>query len=118
MARVPHKLIVFFSASSSRDLAEIWEWNANTRGERHADAYINFLRGQTRNLARLDAPGRAIPSNPTLRYHTLKRRAGGYGHVVIFWIQGDILLLLRYFHTSQDWENKLGGNPASEETNT
>ena len=27
MARVPRKLTVDFSADSSRDLAEIWEWN-------------------------------------------------------------------------------------------
>jgi hypothetical protein len=60
MARVPRKRIVFFSAVSGRDLAEIWEWNANARGERHANSYINFLRAETRKLSRLDSPGRVI----------------------------------------------------------
>lgn len=118
MARVPRKLIVSFSTASSRDLAEIWEWNANSRGERHANGYVNFLRAETRKLARFDSPGRVIPANPTLRYHTIKRRSSGYGHVVIFWIEEDILHVVRYFHTSQDWESKLGGNTESEETTT
>ena len=118
MARVPRKLIVFFSASSICDLAEIWEWNANARGERHADSYVNFLRAETRKLARFDSPGRVIPANPTLRYHTIKRRSGGFGHVIIFWIEGDIFHVFRYFHTSQDWENKLGDHPDSGERET
>lgn len=80
MARVPRKLTVVFSADSSRDLAEIWEWNANTRGERHANSYVNFLRVETRKLARLDSPGRVIPSNPTLRYHTIKKPMLGVSH--------------------------------------
>lgn len=109
MAGIPRKLTVHFSADSGRDLAEIWEWNAKTRGEHQADSYVKFLRAETKKLARFENPGRVIPSNPTLRYHTIKRRAGGYGHVVIFWIEADILHVFRYFHTSQDWENKLDG---------
>lgn len=115
MARVPRKLTVQFSAVSGYDLAEIWEWNAKTHGERHADSYITFLRTETRKLAQLNSPGRVVPSNPSLRYHTIKRRAGGYGHVVIFWIEGDLLHVFRYFHTSQDWEKKVEGQPESDD---
>lgn len=67
MARVPRKLIVFFSADSIHDLAEIWEWNASTHGERHANNFVNFLRTETRKLARFDSPRRVIPANTTLR---------------------------------------------------
>lgn len=115
MARVPRKLTVQFSADSGRDLAEIWEWNVKTRSERQADDYVRFLRSETRKLGRSASPGRVIPSNSTLRYHTIKRRAGGYGHVVIFWIENDILHVFRYFHTSQDWERKIEGLPDSED---
>ena len=107
MARVQRKLTVHFTAYSLRDLDEIWDWNAKTRGERPADSYLNFLRAETRKLTQSVDPGRAVPSNPTLRYHSIKRRSGGYGHVVIFWIEDGILHVFRYFHTSQDWENTL-----------
>lgn len=114
MARVPRGLTVKFSADSGRDLAEIWDWNATTRGERHAESYVHFLRAETRKLARFENPGQVIPSNPSLRYHTIKRRARGYGHVVIFWIEAETFHVFRYFHTSQDWENKLEESPIPE----
>lgn len=107
MAQVPNKLIVIFSGSSIRELAKIWEWNANSHGERHASTYVNFLRVETRKLARSESAGRVVAANPTLRYHTIKCRSGAYGHVMIFQIDGDILYILHYFHTSQDWENSL-----------
>jgi len=111
MARGPHKLTVQYTANSRRDLQEIWDWNAKVRGDRHAVGYIEFLRAETRKLASSANPGRLIESNPTLRYFTIKRRARGYGHIVVFWIDDEILHVLRYFHTSQDWERKLGGEP-------
>jgi hypothetical protein len=63
---------------------------------------------ETRKIAGSANPGRVIESNPTLRYHTIQRRAGGYGHVVVFWIDGETLHVFRYFLTSQDWESLLG----------
>lgn len=105
MARVPPELTVVFSASSVRDLEQIWEWNASTRGEWHANKYIHFLRHETGRLAERESPGREVPTNSSLRYHTLKLRPKGHGHVIIFFIEGKFLHVLRYFHTSQDWEN-------------
>ena len=115
MARVPRKLILLFTAQSIRDLAEIWDWNAITHGEIRAKAYVNFLRSETRKLTRFDAPGRVIPADPALRYHLIKRRSAGFGHVIIFWIEEEILHVFRYFHSSQDWESKLSRNPESDE---
>lgn len=116
MAPVPSKLTVIFSVESLRDIAEIWEWNASRRGERHANRDINFLRSETTKLAGNDSPGRMFSLDSTLRYHTIKRRSGGYGHVIIFWIDRDVFHVFRFFHTSQDWENKLDGTSRSEES--
>ena len=107
MARVPSRLTVVYSSQSLHDPGEIWDWNAEEYGVQHADNYVSFLRRQTFKLASSTNPGRQIESADHFRYHVIKRRSRGYGHVVVFSIGPENLFVLRYFHTAQDWETKL-----------
>ncbi len=106
MARVPSRLTVNYSTQSLRDLGEIWDWNADEYGVQRADNYVSFLRRETLKLANSTNPGREVDSADHFRYHVITRRSRGYGHVVVFVIEAENLFVLRYFHTSQDWETK------------
>ncbi len=111
MARIPSRLTVAFSARSRRDLGDIWEWNAERYGTEHADSYLSFLRRETHQLGSASHPGRPVESSPAYRYHVIRRRSRGYGHVAVFWIDGETLHVLRYFHTAQDWETQIAEPP-------
>ena len=50
MAQESHPLTLRYSRVAESRLAEIWRWNAERYSEGHADAYIEFLRGRTREL--------------------------------------------------------------------
>ena len=108
MAAEPRKLSVSLSNRALASLEEIWEWNAKTYSVEHADRYIEFLRTQTQDLATTYAVGRPVPTRPSYRYATIRRRRRkGHGHVVVYEIIGDSVYVLNYFHTAQDWQNTL-----------
>lgn len=111
MARTPRELTLDYTPEALQDLDEIWEWNAGQRGKAHADRYISFLKSETARLAARRNPGRPVEKREGYRYETIRRRSQGYGHVAIFERLGSVLRVLRYFHTSQDWENKLPQDP-------
>ena len=89
MARVPSRLTVNYSTQSLRDLGEIWDWNADEYGVQGADNYVSFVRRENLRLASSKNPGRQILSADRFRYHIIKRRSRGYGHVVVFAIEAE-----------------------------
>lgn len=91
MARFPSKLTLLYTPESLEDLAEIWQWNAEQKGEPHANRYVTFLRAQTEKLANIENAGRPVATRDGYRYVTIRRRTRGYGHVAIFEIDGDLL---------------------------
>ena len=108
MAEFSRKLKPIYSAESIADLDEIWDWNAAQHGEIHASQYREFLKLQTLKLTELKNPGREVPTRTTYRYAVIKRRQRGYGHIVIFQIEGEVMTILHYYHTAQDWQTKVG----------
>lgn len=107
MARHARRLTLEYTAESIADLDEIWEWNAERFGVDHANRYIAFLKIQCGKLTTTETPGRPVPTRDRYRYSIIKRRSKGHGHVAVFELAGRVLRLLRYFHTSQDWQSKL-----------
>lgn len=51
--------------------------------------------------------GLSIEGHPGLRYHIMKRRPGGDGHIALYLVEEDRVLVLRVFHTKQDWQGSL-----------
>jgi plasmid stabilization system protein ParE len=86
------------------DLSGIWEWNAHQRGINHANSYIAFLKAETLKLTRALTPGRPVPTRKAFRYTVIKRRRQGHGHLVVFMLDERVLRVLRYYHTSQNWQ--------------
>jgi len=99
--------VVEYSPSSLADLDEIWDWNAKQYGTDHANAYLEHLRAETRKLARSGIPGRSIHEDANLRYSLIRRGRRGYGHVVVFRVDGEIFYVYRILHTSQDWQREV-----------
>ena len=99
-------LILEYTPEALSDLDGIWDWNAATYGIAHADRYIEFLQKQTDRL-RQHIQGRSVPTRPDFKYVTIKPRRKGHGHIVVYEIVEHRIRVLRYFHTSQDWQNKM-----------
>jgi plasmid stabilization system protein ParE len=111
MASKPnHPLILDYSPQALSDLDVIWDWNANHYGDAHASQYLEFLHRQTEKL-KINSLGLPVPTRPEYLYLTIRRRSKGHGHVVVFEIAGNRIHVLRYFHTSQDWQSTLIDKP-------
>jgi|SRR5882724_831547 len=107
MAGIPRKLTVSYTADALASLDEIWSWNAHRYHRDHASSYIAFLEAETNKLGVEHACGKPVPSRSGIRYVTIRRKNRGHGHVAVFEIVGDIVYILDYFHTSQNWQRKL-----------
>jgi len=89
------------------ELAEIWAWNVKDKGIRRADSYIQFLKKSILTLCRTYAKGRIVSTRPEFRFATFRQNMRGHGHIAVYMIEGNDVVVLHVFHTSQDWENKL-----------
>ena len=109
MASKPPEMIVDYTPEALSNLDEIWNWNAEQYGRVHADSYIEFLRKRTDRLSADYAGGKPVTANPTLCYRVIQRKKKRHGHIVVYEVNDDgVVRILRYFHTAQDWQNKLG----------
>ena len=88
-------------------LDEIWERNAKTYDAEHAENYVNFLKVEVRGLATDYLDGRFVATAPELRYVTIRRNPKGHGHVAIYEVVDNRVVVLNFYHTSQDWQGKL-----------
>lgn len=100
-------MTLLFSPESLRSLDAIWLWNAEQHGPDHADHYLAFLLSETRRLITSPLVGSVVPLRPALRYLLLRRRKRGHGHVIVYQIAGQTIRVLDYFHTAQDWQQKV-----------
>ena len=107
MARKPPKLKVTISPRALNTLDEIWEWNEKTYDTEHAENYVDFLKREVRGLATAYHDGRFVATAPELQYITIRRNPRGHGHVAIYEIVGNNVIVLSFYHTSQDWQGKL-----------
>jgi plasmid stabilization system protein ParE len=98
---------VSLSPAALADLDEIGDWNARTYGPKHAHRYVAFLRDETAKLATLSFAGKPVPTRQKLSYITIHRHPRGHGHVAIYELIGEVVYVLHYYHTAQDWQTKL-----------
>jgi plasmid stabilization system protein ParE len=98
-------LTLEYTPEALSDLNAIWDWNVGKYSTAHADRYIEFLLRQTERL-KSNFHGLPVPTRPDFKYVTIRRRSKGFGHVVVYEIADNRIIILRYFHTSQDWQNK------------
>ena len=89
------------------ELAEIWAWNVKDKGIRGADSYFKFLKKSISSLSRTYAKGRVVSTRPEFRFMTFKQSTRGHGHIAVYMIEANDVVVLNVFHTSQDWENRL-----------
>ncbi|HEY1685694.1 MAG TPA: type II toxin-antitoxin system RelE/ParE family toxin [Tepidisphaeraceae bacterium] len=107
MARQPRKLTVSLSAAALASLDEIWDWNAQKYNADHADRYVAFLLSAVNKLSDEFFAGKPVPTRPQLSYVTIIRRRNGHGHIAVYELIGDVIHVLDFFHTAQDWQARL-----------
>jgi plasmid stabilization system protein ParE len=107
MAAQSRTLTVKLSTEALAKLDEIGDWNARAYDPDHAHRYVAFLKAQTARLSTLYFMGRPVPARPSLSYITIRKRRKGHGHIAVYELIGDIIYVLTYYHTAQDWQAKL-----------
>jgi plasmid stabilization system protein ParE len=107
MAAQARKLTLVYSTDALHTLDAIWVWNAEHYSVDHAEKYIEFLLVQTEKLASDYLSGRAVPNRPDLQFIVIRRRRKGHGHVAVYEVVADVVHILQFFHTAQDWPNKI-----------
>jgi plasmid stabilization system protein ParE len=107
MAAGSRRLTVSLSPIALAKLDEIGDWNARTYGPDHAHHYVAFLRAETAKLATFYFVGKPVPTRPKLSYVTIRRRRRGHGHIAVYQLIGDVVHVLTYYHSAQDWRTKL-----------
>src|SRR4051812_32078526 len=100
------KLTVLFSPSAIMDLDEIWEWNARHYGIDRAERYASLLLNETAKLATASYIGNSVPAAPRFNYLVIRRKRKGHGHLAVYERVGDVIHVLRYYHTAQDWQRR------------
>jgi plasmid stabilization system protein ParE len=109
MATPASRRKVVYETAARITLLEIWEWNALRYSSRHADAYVRFVKKSIDGLAAHSANGKPVPGRDDVRYQLVRRRASGHGHIAVFATEGNVVTVLRIFHTAQDWQTALSG---------
>lgn len=89
------------------ELLEIWNYNAERYGLRHADEYEAFLTDGIAVLADDPEIGTPIEGFPNRRALTIRRRPRGHGHVAVYRIESETVRVLHVFHTAQDARGRM-----------
>ncbi|MGC4006314.1 MAG: type II toxin-antitoxin system RelE/ParE family toxin [Pirellulales bacterium] len=100
------RTIVFANAAVS-ELEAIRDWNARRYGAEHARRYLDFLRSRIHLLETQPERGTVTPGCDDLRYLVMRRHARGFGHIAVYEILVDDIMILHVFHTSEDWSERL-----------
>jgi plasmid stabilization system protein ParE len=103
MAEETRHLNLRYSLLVQPRLEEIWLWNADRYGDRHATQFVDFLRQRTLRLGSDYGKGRPVPTRPSYRHMVLKKRARGHGYVVVYQVLENEVFIFDYFHTAMDW---------------
>jgi plasmid stabilization system protein ParE len=100
-------LVVKLSSEALAKLDEIGDWNARTYDPDHAYRYVAFLKAETAKLSTLYFVGKPVPTRPKLSYITIRKRRAGHGHIAVYELIGDLIYILTYYHTAENWQEKL-----------
>lgn len=61
------------------------------------------------NLSCYPDKGKSISEHSEERALLLRRKKARYGHVLIYRVRGKQIVVLRFFHTAQDWRGHMTG---------
>lgn len=101
---------VELSAIAGMDLAEIFRYNADRRGEAPAVRYEDFLIRSVKSLATEHTQGKAVSGFPELRRMAFKMNPRGDGHIAVYMIDvvAEVITVVRLLHTKMDLDARLG----------
>lgn len=100
-------MTIVITAQARKELGLIWDWNAERYSIEHANRYIAFLIGEAEAICDNLGIARPVPRRKGLQYILIRAKPRGHGHVAIFRKKGDVLEIVHYFHTAQNWRKRL-----------
>src|SRR5438874_228634 len=89
---------VAYSVQAENDLAAIWDC--------HANPYLDFLKNRIIMLAESKILGRQLPGNLSRSYLLMRRKSRGHGHIAVYEIAENAIIILHVFHSAQDWQEQ------------
>lgn len=99
------RLKIYLSPAALASLEEIWTWNATRYGDTHANRYIEFLLDETEKLTH--GSKSTFFDRPGIQHVLLRRGRRGHGHVVVFKRRDGAMEIIDYYHSAQNWQDKL-----------
>lgn len=104
-------MIVALTSAATRELAEVWFYNAKRYSPSRADRYVAFLRERIDTLATEYEEGEPVTGRPGLRQITMRRGQRGHGHIAVYRVTPTSVNVLHVFHTAQDISGRLADEP-------
>ena len=96
-------MTIAFSHSAANDLASIWEWNAETYSEEHADKYVRFVLTEISSLTQKPFQGVVLRDRNEIRRLLVRKGKKGHGHLAFYRLSAEEIEVIRVLHTAQDW---------------
>ena len=100
---------VVIAREAQIELAEIWNWNADRWGVRHADAYLAFLDRELESLTSQHGLGRQVGNRSDLWYIQMRRKPKGNANIAVYTVSDQEVTVLHVFHSAQDWARQFAG---------
>lgn len=98
---------IVYSPTAAKEMSEIWIWNAEKYGVVWADRYLAFLQGEIRTISVAAGKDREVPKRAGLFYRVIRRRQRGHGHIVVYQVGVNEVVVLHLFHTAQNWQGRM-----------
>lgn len=110
MASGKPPFIVVIHPEAQEELDEIWVRNVRERGFAHAEAYDANLKKFIEDLSTDFWQGKEVEAGLGLWRMIFRKRSGGHGHVVVYWINKDTenILVVHIYHSRMDILGRLG----------
>ena len=105
MAARPSRRQIIFTIRAKVDLNDIWNWNNVNYGKRHADSYLKFLYKNINSLSGAASLLNPVLTHDDLFYLVMRRKPHGHGHLAIYEKFNNEIVILRVFHTAQNWQS-------------
>jgi len=101
------KIPIQYSRQAIFEIDKIWSWNEKTYDSIHASAYVRFLLREAERLCRKKDAGQPIEGFPHWRQLFVRQSNKGHGYVVVFRKAEQLIEILHFYHSAQDWQQRL-----------
>lgn len=101
------KLPIQYSRKAIIEIDKIWSWNEKTYDSIHASSYVRFLLREAERLCRKKDAGQPVEGFQDWRHLFVRQSKKGHGYIIVFRKTAQLIEILHFFHSAQDWQQRL-----------